>query len=260
MKVPIPEFQMRQLVGPTEESAFEIKDSENIYSDLSKDDYSQVFDLGCGCGRLARKLILQRDNPKKYIGIDIHSGMIKWCQENLTTFNGNFQFKKFNAFNVGLNPEGLTHPTPLPFPVEDNWATLVIAHSLFTHLTENQIRDYLSECARVLSAEGLIRSTWFLFDKENYPMMQESQNCLYINEIDPTNAVIVAKSWFLKMVLELDLYVSKVEAPTIKGFQWEITLRHRMSNESNAKIPPDSEIKGINRPPEMPLHADKIGL
>ena len=155
--IPIPELEMRKLVGPTDVSAFEISENENIYADLPEFMYERVFDLGCGCGRLARKLILQRDAPNEYLGIDIHSGMIKWCKENLTTANVNFQFKNFNAFNLGLNPSGLKHPDPLPFPVADGWATLVIAHSLFTHLTENQIRDYLSECARALSTMGLIR-------------------------------------------------------------------------------------------------------
>lgn len=259
-KIPIPDLEMRKLVGPTDVSAFEIGEGENIYTDLPGFTFKRVFDLGCGCGRLARKLILQRNRPKKYIGIDIHSGMIKWCQENLTNINDNFEFRHFNAFNVGLNPNGLKHSNPLSFPVENGWATLVIAHSIFTHLTENQIRDYLSECARVLSAEGIIRSTWFLFDKRNYPMMQEFQNCLYINDVDPTNAVIVDISWLSKIVSELDLYISKVEAPEMKGFQWEIDLRHRTNNEKNIDFPSDSEVIGLKRPPEMPLNADKIGL
>ena len=37
---------------------------------------------------------------------------------------------------------------------------------------------------------GIAVTTFFLFDKAGFPMMQEFQNAPYINLDDPTNAVI----------------------------------------------------------------------
>ncbi len=41
-----------------------------------------------------------------------------------------------------------------------------------------------------MAPDGLLRSTWFLCEKRYFPMMQDFQNALYINENDTTNAVI----------------------------------------------------------------------
>ena len=45
------------------------------------------------------------------------------------------------------------------------------------------------------SPDGVAVTTWFLFDKANFPMMQEFQNALYISDFDPTNAVIFDRTW-----------------------------------------------------------------
>ena len=38
--------------------------------------------------------------------------------------------------------------------------------------------------------DGWLHASWFLFDKRLFPMMQPFQNALFINETDPSNAVI----------------------------------------------------------------------
>ena len=251
---------MRKLVGPTDVGAFQQNKNENIFNDLSDDKYEMVFELGCGCGRLARRLLLQRTEVKTYIGIDIHAGMLKWCRDNISKENQNFEFKKIDAFNVGLNPTGMQHPNPLPFPVESATATLVIAFSIFTHLLQDQIADYLSECARVLSLGGLIRSTWFFFTKDNYPMMQNFQNCLYINTTDLTNAVIVDRNWFLEIASGCGLVVTNIVSPEMRGFQWTVDLKHKIGNEEHMKFPEESKRLGIIRASNLPANALEIGL
>ena len=41
----------------------------------------------------------------------------------------------------------------------------------------------------MLSERGLIRSSWYLFDRSCFPMLAEHQNNLYVSADDPTQAV-----------------------------------------------------------------------
>ena len=67
---------------------------------------------------------------------------------------------------------------------------------MFTHIVESSVHHYLRECARILSTDGILRTTWFLFDKPTVPNeVQEFHNVLYINAEDPTNAVIYDREW-----------------------------------------------------------------
>jgi trans-aconitate methyltransferase len=83
--IPIPPFEMRQLVGPTNEAAFDNPSGDPIHQ-IAESNFDTVLDFGCGCGRLARQMIQQRVRPRNYLGIDLHAGMIRWCRENLAPY------------------------------------------------------------------------------------------------------------------------------------------------------------------------------
>src|SRR5690606_31407174 len=76
--LPIPPLNFREIVGPTDEAAFDNPERTRIWGDLAigplapGEAYERVFDFGCGCGRNARQLFLQEQPPAKYVGIDIH--------------------------------------------------------------------------------------------------------------------------------------------------------------------------------------------
>src|SRR5262249_22035036 len=144
------------------------------------DQYETVFDFGCGCGRLARQLLQQVPCPRKYVGIDLHLGMIKWCQANLQTRTTGFEFVHHDVHEIGFNP-GENKARMLPFPAQDKSFKLVVGWSVFTHLLEDQAGYYLKEVARILHPTGIFVSTWFLFDKRYFPMMQDFQNALFVN-------------------------------------------------------------------------------
>jgi SAM-dependent methyltransferase len=213
-----------------------------------------VLDFGCGCGRIARQLLQQEDPPRKYLGIDIHKGMIRWDQDNLAL--GGFAFQHHDVYNRGLNPEGPTRVLPLP----DGPFSLVIAWSVFTHLLEEQAVHYLREIARVLAPDGYFVSTWFLFDKQGFPMMQDFQNALYINPRDPTNAVIFDRDWLKAELADLGLGVTSIEPPAVFGFQWKLTIRPLGAADEPVDFPTDSALPGRIAPPMMPVNAPAIGL
>ena len=65
------------MIGTTEVEFFENATGEPVYPILPADAYDAVFDFGCGCGADARLLLQQqRDRPRRYVGIDVHRGMI----------------------------------------------------------------------------------------------------------------------------------------------------------------------------------------
>ena len=217
-EIPYPPIEMRKLVGPTDEYYFDNQDECFIFSDcpIPPEAYKSILDFGCGCGRNARRLMKQKTRPEQYVGIDLHSGMINWCQNNLTPIDNNFSFYHYDVYSKLLNPN--SDKNFELFPVTDSSCSLVIAHSVFTHIIEDLVISYLKECLRVMSPESYFVSTWFLFDKKYFPMMQESQNSLYINTIDPTNAVIYDHKWLFKVCHEIGLIPVHIIKPMIKGF------------------------------------------
>ena len=58
-QLPMPPLEMRELVGPTDEAAFDNPDGRLLYAFLPVEAYESVFDFGCGCGRVARQLVQQ---------------------------------------------------------------------------------------------------------------------------------------------------------------------------------------------------------
>lgn len=236
--LPIPPLEMRRLVGPIEPGLYDNPSGSLVYPWLAAETYQSVLDFGCGCGRVARQLILQRPSPTTYVGIDLHPGMIEWCQRNLTPAAPNFNFYHHDVFNVAFNP-GHEKPLSAPFPVGDSQVTLVNALSVFTHLTEEQAGYYLRECARVLQPQGVLHASWFLFDKSDHPMMDETHNALYVSYADPSAAVIFDRAWLQNTSGALGLRIFKVIPPEIRGHQWLVLMTPR-SDVATVDLPPDT--------------------
>jgi SAM-dependent methyltransferase len=236
--LPFPPLEMRKLVGPTATTAFDNPKGEFVFKDIPAKNYQSILDFGCGCGRVARQLIQQEHCPEHYIGVDIHAGMINWCRENLTPAAPGFNFIHHDVFNLGLNP-GKDKPLFHSLPVEDRTISLMVAWSVFTHLLESQTEFYLQEAARVLRPDGILWSTWFLFDKRNFPMMQEFQNALFINHIDPSNAVVFDYFWLTRKVNKLGMKIVYIAPPAVKGFQWVLHIVPEESHLTEAKFPED---------------------
>ena len=259
-QLPFPPLEMRQLVGPTDLSEFDNPLEDLVFKDYSipTEAYRSVLDFGCGCGRNARKLMQQKTKPRKYVGIDLHRGMINWCQNNLTSQDPNFTFAHYDIYNIGLNPES-QHQFK-QFPCDDAQFSLIIAISVFTHIVEDLVVDFLKECLRVMSPDSYLVSTWFLFDKKFFPMMQEFQNSLYINLIDPTNAVIYDYQWLVRVSQEIGLTPVSIFQPIVKGFQWTVVFRPSTLGLSACDLPEDSSEFGIIRASADIANPHHIGL
>jgi SAM-dependent methyltransferase len=255
--LPMPPLALRQLVGATEDHFYDNPSGRPILA-LPPEAYDSVLDFGCGCGRLARQLIQQKPRPRRYVGIDLHRGLVEWCRNNLAPHAPGFEFHHQDVHNKGLNPHG--QADVLPFPVRNQSVSLMLAWSVFTHVNEAAATFYLEETARVLRPDGVLMSTWFLFDKSDFPMMQDFQNALFINDIDPTNAVIFDKLWLRATTAKHGLFLQRIVAPEAKGYQWQIWIAPRRPDSVDAEFPPDVAPKAALPPPLLPSGAERLGL
>lgn len=257
-ELPVPPLEMRALVGPTEIAAFSNPSGDLVYPYLDASAYRSVFDFGCGCGRVARQLIQQREQPERYLGIDLHAGMIRWCEEHLKPRAPQFAFLHHDVFDDNFNP-GERKPRLESFPARDREFTLVNAISVFTHLTEAQAPHYLSEAARILSDDGLVHASFFLLDKRAFPFMQPHANALYVSWEHPSAAVVFDRQWVLERARAAGLTVVAAHPPPIHGYQWMLVMRHSGSGVSEIELPPDAAPLGAVTIPAMPANANRIG-
>jgi SAM-dependent methyltransferase len=240
---------MRALIGRPEAEAFDTPSGE-LVPDFPAHAYERVLDFGCGCGRIARQLIQRPVQPREYRGFDLHQGMVRWCDANLRPVAPQFTFTHHDVANPGLNP-GAGKPMALPLPLPDGWATLVLAISVFTHLTEAQTDHYLRELVRCLDSQGTLHTTWFLFDKTDFPMMQDFQNALYINLADPSNAVIYDRGWLLKTIGGLGLKLVRAEPPEMRGFHWWLSFARVGDPRQQVELPEDLAPPGSWKSPQV---------
>lgn len=127
----------------------------------------RVLDVGCGIGRIAIPLTHFLNEQGRYEGFDIVPAGIAWCRARVTTRYPNFRFRLADLRNVTYNPDGSGEAASYRFPYDDAAFDFVLLTSVFTHLMPDEVRRYLSECARVLRAGGTLFATFFLLNDES---------------------------------------------------------------------------------------------
>jgi SAM-dependent methyltransferase len=226
--LPFPPLELRGRVGPiVDDSYYDNPDGSYIWGPLdipplkAGEAYRRVFDFGCGCGREERRLLLQKDKPEKIVGLDINPEMIEWCQNNLA--GPGVTFFHHDVWNVSYAPKNNRNRV-LPIRQVGSDFTLIEANSVFTHLHEDQSRFYLDQMRSMLAPTGIIRATWFLFNKKAFPMMGDNLNTIFINEADPSNAVYYDWKAFVTMVHKLGYRIVHINWAQMLGFHNIICL------------------------------------
>ena len=126
-----------------------------------------VLDIGCGCGRMAYPLSLFLDKARgRYYGFDIVDANIVHAQRAFRELSPGFTFRKVDVYNRWYNPHGMIQPEAFSFPCEDSSFDFVFLTSVFTHMFEREIRNYLREIRRVLKTSGRCLATCFLLNDE----------------------------------------------------------------------------------------------
>ncbi|MCA9449233.1 MAG: class I SAM-dependent methyltransferase, partial [Candidatus Omnitrophica bacterium] len=100
-----------------------------------------IVDLGCGSGRLARKLVPLLKESGSYLGLDVNQTLIHEAREQVAKVGGgeSFRFKK------------ITDPV---LPCEAESVDLLVAFSVVTHIDIEDTFNYFRELKRALKPNG----------------------------------------------------------------------------------------------------------
>jgi SAM-dependent methyltransferase len=124
----------------------------------------RVLDIGSGTGRIARPLTTFLTDGR-YSGIEVVEEAVTWCQQAYRRFP-NFEFRHADVHNSVYNPGGSVRPEAYRFPFGDGAFTFAVLTSVFTHMLTAEVRNYLTELARVLVPGGRAFATFFLLDDQ----------------------------------------------------------------------------------------------
>ena len=185
--------------------------------------YSNVLDWGCGFGRATELLLKQDTKPKSYIGIEIDKERYNHCMKTFSK-EKNCKFLWIPKNDYIKHPTfGIKNPT-YSIPVSGKSISLFLAYSVFTHLYYDQMQFFLKEIFKLLKDDGIAVTTWFLINRNIFPILSEMQYCIYVNEFNSTQAIYVDFEQVKKMIDDAGLEIIKMRMPGVMGHQAELFL------------------------------------
>lgn len=138
----------------------------------------RVLEVGCGCGRIAVPMTRFLDSKGHYEGFDISKECINWCKNNISPKYPNFHFSYVDIFNKTYNPSGRLSASSFAFPYDNETFDFVFLASVFTHMLQDDIMNYLKNIYRVLRNGGRCLATFFLFNELNPDNTQSNRSGL----------------------------------------------------------------------------------
>lgn len=123
-----------------------------------------TLDIGSGIGRMAIPLAGYLHKTTRYEGFDVMKVGVKWCQNNLTPMYPNFNFSHVSLKNDLYTNDGEAAEN-FRFPYKDDTFDFCFLTSVFTHMTDKQVENYLKEIHRVLKPKGRCLATFFILNK-----------------------------------------------------------------------------------------------
>lgn len=125
---------------------------------------ASVLDIGCGCGAMVPTFRELLGPEGRYLGFDVYPPAIDWCRKQYAG-EPNIRFELADI----ASPYGRSDGRAIEdfrFPAATISLDLILAKSVFTHLTEEAARHYLRETFRTLKPGGRALISAFLFARE----------------------------------------------------------------------------------------------
>lgn len=219
--IPTPPKDLRMLVGGFESATF-YRMVGRIFVDYARElcqlrPDQLVLDVGCGCGQIATELTNYLHPDGAYEGFDIVPSLIDWCADNISGSFPAFRFQCADVANASYNPTGTYSASDYRFPYPDGAFDVVFAKSVFTHLLDDAMQNYVREVARVLRSGGRCLMTFFLLNDETarrmaagHPRMGFRFPCgsgFAADEQSPEGAIAYPEDWVRAVFEEAGLQV-----------------------------------------------------
>jgi SAM-dependent methyltransferase len=166
---PLPPVEFMKIIGSKDEAHFIHAMKANCgdiirFTGTTRD--AAILDIGCGCGRMAMAFGRYLNPGATYLGFDAWKEGVAWCNENVKPQYPNFEFKVVEADNNYYveTDTGQQNQFDLSFIPQGAFDT-IHAISVFTHLKENDARQYLKMVHDSLKPEGKAYLTFFIMDE-----------------------------------------------------------------------------------------------
>lgn len=150
---PVPPRRMRHMVKKGSGSKLQfIAEGRSIYESLQGllDDHSivvdggRVLEFGVGCGRVARHFAPREF--KSFVGTDVDSELIAWCQANIALRDSRFVFS--------------VNPYRPPLGIGMHSIDFAYSISVFTHLSGDDQLLWIKEMSRVVRPGGYLMASF----------------------------------------------------------------------------------------------------
>jgi SAM-dependent methyltransferase len=128
--------------------------------------HSAVLDVGCGLGKTAIHFATYLQSPGFYEGFDVEKPSIDWCVRAISSRFPLIRFKHIDLYSEMYNRSSGSDASQFVFPYASSNFDLVFLASVFTHMFDAQVDNYLREIARVLKPGGICVSTYYLLNDE----------------------------------------------------------------------------------------------
>jgi cyclopropane fatty-acyl-phospholipid synthase-like methyltransferase len=139
---------------------------------LGIEPHHTVLEIGCGPGKIAVP-IAKRLTTGRFIGQDISKECIDWCNANIAAAYPRASFIHADIQNDMYNPHGGESPETYRLAVEDGSVDRIILFSVFTHLFESGVANYMREMRRVLKPDGRALASWFILSEPGWRHARE---------------------------------------------------------------------------------------
>ena len=181
---------------------------------------NRILDIGSGIGRMAVPFIGYLNHQGSYEGIDIVKTGINWCNKNISKINPQFKFIHSDIYNDLYNTKGVIKGEEYVFPYRDVEFDIAFLTSVFTHMLQAEVEQYIKEIARVLKPGGKCLATFFILNDESVSLMNTTEDSFkfpfnhgeysFMSEDTKTANVAYNQEWIEKIMKENGLKVEVI--------------------------------------------------